>query len=123
MGVGFGLMVLITFAGDSPSSALGVGGFLVVMGVAFFVNSLIDTRTETSAGWRPPARPHPPQLRPSSHDETDDPAADYQDACTVSHPIHFRDPYRYNPRAPINKAAINGMLFVSDAFTRGIRPT
>ena len=50
MGVGFGLMVLITFAGESPSSALGVGGFLVVMGIAFFVNGLIDTRPETSAG-------------------------------------------------------------------------
>jgi hypothetical protein len=47
MGIGFGLMVLITFAGESPSNAVGVGGFLVVMGVAFFVNSLIDTRTET----------------------------------------------------------------------------
>jgi hypothetical protein len=47
MGVGFGLMVLIAFAWESPSTALGVGGFLVVMGAAFFVNSLIDTRTET----------------------------------------------------------------------------
>jgi hypothetical protein len=52
IGVGFGLMLLITFAGESPSSALGVGGFLVVMGVAFFVNGLIDTRTEMSAGPR-----------------------------------------------------------------------
>jgi hypothetical protein len=47
MGIGFGLMVLIAFAGESPSNALGVGGFLVVIGIAFFVNSLIDTRTET----------------------------------------------------------------------------
>jgi hypothetical protein len=50
MGIGFGLMVLIYFAGESPSSALGVGGFLVVMGVAFFVNGLIDTRPEMSTG-------------------------------------------------------------------------
>src|SRR5262245_33426053 len=42
MGVGFGLMVLITFAGRSPQNGLGVGGFLVVMGLAFFINSLID---------------------------------------------------------------------------------
>src|SRR4030095_7328123 len=42
MGVGFGLMVLIAFAGESPSSALGVGGFLVVIGLAFFLNSLFD---------------------------------------------------------------------------------
>src|SRR5438132_4842341 len=27
IGVGFGLMILIAFAGDSPSTAIGVGGF------------------------------------------------------------------------------------------------
>jgi hypothetical protein len=54
MGVGFGLMVLIAFAGESPSSALGVGGFLVVIGLAFFLNSLFD-RSEPSmpTGSRP----------------------------------------------------------------------
>jgi hypothetical protein len=46
MGVGFGLMVLITFAGESPSSALGVGGFLVVIGFAFFLNSLFEPRQD-----------------------------------------------------------------------------
>jgi len=46
MGVGFGLMVLIAFAGESPSSALGVGGFLVVIGLAFFLNSLFDNRSD-----------------------------------------------------------------------------
>jgi hypothetical protein len=59
MGVGFGLMVLITFAGESPSTALGVGGFLVVMGAAFFVNSLIDTRPETPAGPQSSSTPTP----------------------------------------------------------------
>jgi hypothetical protein len=55
MGVGFGLMVLIAFAGESPSSALGVGGFLVVIGLAFFLNSLFDNRAEPSipTGSRP----------------------------------------------------------------------
>src|SRR5947208_9778980 len=42
MGVGFGLMVLIAFTSNETSVAIGVGGFLVVMGIAFFVNSLID---------------------------------------------------------------------------------
>jgi hypothetical protein len=65
MGVGFGLMVLIAFAGESPSSALGVGGFLVVIGLAFFINSLIDTRADTNGGPRsspptPPATPVDP---------------------------------------------------------------
>jgi hypothetical protein len=44
MGVGFGLMVLISFAGESPSTAFGVGGFLVVIGLAFFINALFDGR-------------------------------------------------------------------------------
>jgi hypothetical protein len=42
MGVGFGLMVLIGFTANEASVAIGVGGFLVVIGIAFFVNSLID---------------------------------------------------------------------------------
>lgn len=66
MGVGFGLMVLISFAGESPSTAFGVGGFLVVMGLAFFINALFDSRvprstvqpgTPTAAGPTPPNQP------------------------------------------------------------------
>src|ERR1700756_48578 len=37
MGVGFGLMVLIAFAGGDARSAIGVGGFLAVVGFAFFI--------------------------------------------------------------------------------------
>ena len=46
MGVGFGLMVLIGVAGGSMSSGIGVGGFLVIMGLAFFINSLFDRSQE-----------------------------------------------------------------------------
>src|SRR5262245_41422083 len=42
MGVGFGLIVLIGFTSNEMSVAIGVGGFLVVLGIAFFINSLID---------------------------------------------------------------------------------
>ena len=42
MGVGFGLMVLIAFTSNEVSVAIGVGGFLVMIGIAFFINSLID---------------------------------------------------------------------------------
>jgi len=42
MGVGFGLIVLIAFTANETSVAVGVGGFLVVLGIAFFINSLID---------------------------------------------------------------------------------
>jgi hypothetical protein len=63
MGVGFGLMLLIGVAGDSMSSGIGVGGFLVIMGLAFFINGMFDTRRDDY----PPAtaRPSAP-ITPSS---------------------------------------------------------
>ena len=42
MGVGFGLMLMIGVAGGAPESGIGVGGFLVVIGLAFFVNSWLS---------------------------------------------------------------------------------
>jgi hypothetical protein len=45
MGIGFGLMVLIGFTDNNPSDAFGVGGFLVVIGLAFFVNALFESRS------------------------------------------------------------------------------
>jgi hypothetical protein len=47
MGVGFGLMVLIAFTSNETSVAIGVGGFLVVMGIAFFINSLMESPGES----------------------------------------------------------------------------
>ena len=66
MGVGFGLMVLIAFADGDAYRAIGVGGFLVVLGLAFFVNALFETRQDatlerTTAVAAPP--PAPPQQR------------------------------------------------------------
>ena len=60
MGVGFGLMILITFAGESPSTAFGVGGFLVVIGLAFFLNSRFDNRPELTN----PSSPRPGPVEP-----------------------------------------------------------
>jgi hypothetical protein len=42
MGVGFGLMVLIGVAFGNMSAGFGVGGFLVIMGLAFFINSRFE---------------------------------------------------------------------------------
>ena len=42
MGVGFGLVMLIGVAGDSMNAGIGVGGFFVIMGLAFFINSLFE---------------------------------------------------------------------------------
>jgi hypothetical protein len=55
MGVGFGLIVLIAFTSNETSVAIGVGGFLVMIGIAFFINSLID------GGRANDLRPGPPQ--------------------------------------------------------------
>jgi uncharacterized protein DUF6249 len=55
MGVGFGLIVLIAFTSNETSVAIGVGGFLVMIGIAFFINSLID------GGSASEFRPGPPQ--------------------------------------------------------------
>lgn len=52
LGVGFGLMMLIGVAGHSPEGGIGVGGFLVILGIAFFVNSFFELRQE-------PARSRP----------------------------------------------------------------
>ena len=43
MGVGFGLMVLIAFAGGEPNVAIGVGGAILILGLAFFINGMLDT--------------------------------------------------------------------------------
>jgi Domain of unknown function (DUF6249) len=64
MGVGFGLMVLIAFAGGDARNAIGVGGFLAVIGFAFFLNSLIDDRREP-LGPAPPVPPAPEHRPPS----------------------------------------------------------
>ena len=46
LGIGFGLMLLISVAGGVPEAGIGVGGFLVILGIAFFVNSLFELRQE-----------------------------------------------------------------------------
>ena len=62
MGVGFGLMFLIGAAGGStPSRGVGIGGFLVILGLAFFINSLFDSRQPGAPALpAPPAYPAPP---------------------------------------------------------------
>jgi hypothetical protein len=62
MGIGFGLMMLIAFAGGEAGIALGVGGFIVVLGAAFFVNSWFESRQPAAAsnGYSPaPDAPKP----------------------------------------------------------------
>jgi hypothetical protein len=45
VGTGIGLTLLIGLAGDqSVATALGVGGFIAVLGLAFIVNSVFETK-------------------------------------------------------------------------------
>jgi hypothetical protein len=77
MGIGLGLMVLIAFAGGDPNVAVGVGGAILVLGVAFFINGMLDTSEVPPApfGQRyatpstPPGAPMPPVTAapPSDH--------------------------------------------------------
>jgi hypothetical protein len=70
---GFGLMVLIGSAGGGAGNALGIGGFLAVIGLAFFINSLIDNWPEpplgplSGPGWTAPAPP--PEQRSTSRND------------------------------------------------------
>src|ERR671915_2538178 len=41
VGIGMGLMLLIGVAGGAPDSGVGVGGAIVVLGVAFIVNGYL----------------------------------------------------------------------------------
>jgi hypothetical protein len=69
MGIGFGLMFLISVAGDSPSGGVGVGGFLVIFGLALLVLSRFnDPRQQASSSpyTAPPAPPAPPTTNSSA---------------------------------------------------------
>ena len=65
IGVGFGLMMMIGLAADSPETGIGVGGFLVILGIAFFVNSLFDGRQGPSDSQRGRGPSSPISSRPS----------------------------------------------------------
>lgn len=52
--LGLGLMMLISFAAGAPETALGVGGAITIVGIAFVVNSLVSrTSVAVSDGRRP----------------------------------------------------------------------
>ena len=49
MGVGLGLMVMIGFAGGDSGAAIGVGGFIAIIGVALFISGLFENQSEPPA--------------------------------------------------------------------------
>jgi hypothetical protein len=65
MGAGMALIVLIGFAGGEPGAAIGVGGAIVVLGLAFFVASLFGGGDDLPPLGRYPSPP-PPPIPPAS---------------------------------------------------------
>jgi hypothetical protein len=61
VGLGLGLMTLISVAAGAPETGIGVGGAIVILGAAFIIRSLL-VRPESST---PPFPPLPPD-HPSS---------------------------------------------------------
>jgi Domain of unknown function (DUF6249) len=60
VGVGLGLMLMIGFAADQPQKAVGIGGFIIMLGAAFIVNSMFEQRRldiEASLGPEPSRTP------------------------------------------------------------------
>jgi hypothetical protein len=68
IGVGLGLMVLISLPGGDPRSALGVGGFLVIMGLAFLINGRFESREYRQMPPTTPGSPIPPGTPTSPSD-------------------------------------------------------
>lgn len=64
IGVGLALMLLISYAGDSPEPGIGVGGAFAVVGAALLLNGLFSARDE-EPGVENAAAPTPPQEPPN----------------------------------------------------------
>jgi hypothetical protein len=67
MSVGLGMMVLLTYAGNVPRQGLGVGGFIMILGLGFFINSLFAPRPTSASPLSPSSsRPDEPPAPPAS---------------------------------------------------------
>jgi hypothetical protein len=64
--VGLGMIVLLTYAGDVPRQAIGIGGFIVILGLGFFVNSLFAPHSTLLPGPPGPPRSNEPPPPPDS---------------------------------------------------------
>ena len=51
-GVGLGLILLISLTANDMAIGIGVGGAIVILGLAFLINSILSARTEREAGNR-----------------------------------------------------------------------
>jgi hypothetical protein len=67
VGLGFALMFLIGIAGGAPESGVGIGGAVVILGIAFIVRSIFAPPPPPTwhRGGVPPPQPPPPPGPPS----------------------------------------------------------
>jgi hypothetical protein len=63
---GLGLMMIIGIAGDSPESAVGIGGAIAILGAAFVVIAMVQ-RNQPAPPLPPPSSPFPPPPYGSPH--------------------------------------------------------
>jgi hypothetical protein len=68
MGIGAGLVVLIGFTSGEISNGLGVGGFIMIIGLAFLINSLFEDPVDYR-GAPPLQSSRPPSTPPSASDQ------------------------------------------------------
>lgn len=64
--VGLGLMLMIGFAAEQPAKAVGIGGFVVMLGMAFIVNGMFDQRHLEAEDTMPQPPPIDPVSTPSA---------------------------------------------------------
>jgi hypothetical protein len=68
IGVGLGLMVLISLADGDARHGIGVGAFLVIMGLAFLINGLFESRDLRHMPPVSPGLPTPPNTTTTPSD-------------------------------------------------------
>lgn len=62
--LGLSLMTIISIAGDSPETGVGVGGAIAIIGAAFIINSQVSRHAPASSTQPPPlSSPTPPPDR------------------------------------------------------------
>lgn len=62
VGLGLALMMIVSVAGGSPESGVGIGGAIVIVGAAFIVRSLVVRPELPSSPPRSPSPPPEPRL-------------------------------------------------------------
>ena len=58
VGLGLAMMTIISIAGESPESGIGVGGAIAILGAAFIVRSMVVRPEPPHADWLQAAGHH-----------------------------------------------------------------